>query len=146
MTDRTFSDPKLPLSQRPIRNLGSYHPLDIITKEKPAKFQIKWTTASKVMRHHNFCALERVSPPKGVQIGPKLKFFVFQVEIRWNHVHCPNLNRNGLKFLDLGPSALSGTLNCPFTIGPSSDRNWKFAHCHILEIIKLHKPAKLQVY
>ena len=31
-----------------IRNLGNYHLLDIITKEKPAKFQIKRTAGSKV--------------------------------------------------------------------------------------------------
>ena len=31
-----------------IRNLGNYHLLDIITKERPAKFQIKRTAGSKV--------------------------------------------------------------------------------------------------
>ena len=150
ITDRTFWGPKCPKSHRPtkgkVRNLGPYHLLDIITKEKLAKFQIKWTTASKVMRHRNFCAPKRVSPPKGVQIGPKLKFFVFQVGIPWNHVYNPNFKRNGLKFLDLWPTELSGTQNCPIPIGPFSDRNCKFAHCHILDIIKLHKPAKFQVY
>ena len=101
-----------------IRNLGHYHLLYIITKEKPAKFPIKWTTASKVMRHRNFCAPKRVSPPKGVQIGPKLKFSVFQVEIPWNHVYSPNFKRNGWKLLHLWPTALSGTQNCPIPIGP----------------------------
>ena len=129
-----------------IRNLGPYHLLDIITKEKPAKFQIKWTTASKVMRPRNICAPKRVSIPKGVQIGPKLKFSVFQVEIPWNHVYSPNFERNGWKLLHLWPTALSGTQNCPIPIGPFSDRNCKFGHCHILDIIKLHKPSKLQVY
>ena len=129
-----------------IRNLGPYHLLDIITKEKPAKFQIKWKTASKVMRHRNFCAPKRVNPPKGVQIGPKLKFSACQVEIPWNHMYSPNFKRNGWKFLDLWQTALSGTQNCPIPIVPFSERNCKFAHCHILDIIKLHKPAKFQVY
>ena len=129
-----------------IRNLGPYHLLDIITKEKSAKFQIKWTTATKVMRHRNVCALKRVSPPKGAQIGPKLKFSVFQLEIPWNHVYSPNFKRNGWKLLHLWPTALSGTQNCPIPISPFSDRNCKFAHCPILDIIKLHKPAKFQVY
>ena len=46
-------------------NLGPYQLLDIITKEKPAKFQIKWTTAAKVMRHRNFWVPKRVSTQKG---------------------------------------------------------------------------------
>ena len=94
----------------------------------------------------NFCAPKRVSPPKGAPIGPKLKFYVYQVEIPWNHVYSPNFKRSGSKLLQLWPTALSGTQNCPISIGPSSDRNWKFAKRHILDIIKLHKPAKFQVY
>ena len=129
-----------------IKNLRPYHLLDIITKEKPAKFQIKWTTTSKVMRHRNFCAPKRVSHPKGVQIGPKLKFSAFQVEIPWNHEYSPNFKRNGWKLLHLWPTALCGTQNCPIPISPFSDRNCKFAHCNILDIIKLYKPAKFQVY
>ena len=128
------------------RNLGPYHLLDIITNEKPAKFQIKWTTASKVMRHRNFCAPKRVSRPKGAQIGPKLVFLVLQGEIPRNHVYNPNFKWNGWKLLYLGPTALSGTQNSPIPIGRFSDRNCKFAHCNILDIIKLHKPSKLQVY
>ena len=53
MTDGTFWDPKLPHIPigkfwGTIRNLGNYHLLDTITKEKPAKFQIKRTAGSKV--------------------------------------------------------------------------------------------------
>ena len=128
-----------------IRYVGPYHLLDVITKDKPAKFQIKWTTASKVMRHRNFCAPKWVSTPKGAQIGPKLVFRVFQVEIPRNHEHSPNFKRNGWKLLDLRPTALSGTQNCPISIGPFSDINWKFAHCHILDIITQNVPAKLQM-
>ena len=127
-----------------IRNLGPYHLLDVITKEKPAKFQIKWTTASKVMRHRNFCTPKRVNPPKGVQIGPKLKFSVFQVEIPWNHVYSPNLKRNGWKLLQLWPTALSGTQNCPFPIGPFRRKIRNLGPYHLLDIITKEKPAKFQ--
>ena len=128
-----------------IRNLGHYHLLDIITKEKPAKFQMKQTAVSIVMIPRNFCAPKRVSTLKGAQVGPKLVFPVLQVEIPINHVHSPNLKRNGLKLLHLWTTALSGTQNCPISIGPSSDRNWKFSHCHILDIIMQIAPAKLQM-
>ena len=101
-----------------IRNLGPYHLLDIITKEKLAKFQIKRTTASKVMRHRNFWAPKRVITPKGSQIGPKMVFPVCQVEIPWNYVYSPNFKRSGWKLLNLWPTALSGTQNCPIPIGP----------------------------
>ena len=50
--------------RRKIRNLGPYHLLDIITKEKPAKFQTKWTLASKVMRPRNFLGPKKGQPPK----------------------------------------------------------------------------------
>ena len=95
MTDRTFSwsqncpIPKSPLRGQ-IRNLGHYHLLDIITKEKPAKFQIKQTAVSIVMIPHNFCAPKRVSTLKGAQIGPKLVFTVLQREMSRNHVHSLN--------------------------------------------------------
>ena len=46
-----------------IRNLGPYHLLDIISEEKPAKCQTKWTVASKVMRPRNFW-VRKVSVPK----------------------------------------------------------------------------------
>ena len=49
-----------------IWNLGHYHLVDNITKEKPAKFQIKWTAGSKVLRLCNFGA------PKGPKSGPNL--------------------------------------------------------------------------
>ena len=65
-----------------IRNLGPYHLLDIITKEKPAKFQIKWSTASKVMRHRNFCAPKRVSTPKGAKLAPNWNFMF----TRWRYL------------------------------------------------------------
>ena len=136
--------PKGPFRAK-IRNLGPYHLLHIITKEKPAKFLTKQTAGSKVLRLCNFCAPKRVSPPKGAQLGPKLVFPVFQVEIPRNHEHSPKLKRNGWELLQLWPTALSGTQNCPISIGPSSDRNWKFAHCHILDIIMQNIPAKLQM-
>ena len=128
-----------------IRNLGPDHLLDIITKEKPAKFQIKWTTASKVMRPHNVCAPKRVSTQKGAKIVPKFIFSVFQVEIPWNHVYSPNLKPNGWKLLNLWPTALFGTQNCPISIVPSFEGNCKFFPCHILDIITQNVPAKLQM-
>ena len=81
-----------------IWNLEPYHLLDIITKEKPAKFQTKRTAGSKVLRLCNFCA------PK---IGPILNFPVFQVEIPRNHGHKPNFKRNRFKFLHLELTELS---------------------------------------
>ena len=127
-----------------IRNLGPYLLLDIITKEKSAKLEIKWTTASKVMRHRKFCAPKMVSPPKGVQIGPKLKFSVFQVEIPWNQVYSPNFKRNGWKLLHLWLTALSGTQNCPIPIGPFRGKIRNLGPYLLLDIITKEKPAKFQ--
>ena len=90
-----------------IRNLGPYHLLDIITKEKPAKFQTKWTVASIVMRLRNFWVPKRVSTQKGPKSGPYRNFPILQVEIPRNHGHKPNLKRNRLKFLNLGPTEQS---------------------------------------
>ena len=76
MSDRTpFWDPKhCPFPIGPfdtkIRNLGPYQLLDIITEEKPAKFQIKWTTASKVMRHRNFVPRKGSALQKGNKLAP----------------------------------------------------------------------------
>ena len=64
-----------------IWNLGPYHLLDIITKEKPAKFQTKRTAGSKVLRLCNFCAPKRVKPPKGPKSGP---YGIFQFS-RWRY-------------------------------------------------------------
>ena len=112
-TDRTFLDPNCPTFTRPfwdrIWNLRHYHPVDNITKEKPAKFQIKWTAGSKVLRLCNFGAPKRVKTPKGPKSGlyGVWNFPIFQVEIRRNHGHGPNFKRNWLKILHLGPSKLS---------------------------------------
>ena len=63
------------------RNLGPDHLLDIITKEKPAKSQIKWTTASKVMRHRNFCAPKGSVPEKGHKCA---QYAIFEFS-RWRY-------------------------------------------------------------
>ena len=68
MTDRTFWDPKLPPFPYAhfwgkIWNLGPCHLLDIITKEKPAKFQTKRTAGSKVLRLCNFCGSKSEKGP-----------------------------------------------------------------------------------
>ena len=97
------------------------------------------------MRHRNFCAPKRVSTPKGVQICPKLKFPVFQVEIPRNHVYSPNLKRNGWKLLHLWPTALSGTQNCPIPIGPFGAKIRNLGPYHLLDIITKEKPAKFQI-
>ena len=128
-----------------ITKLWTYHLLDIITKEKPAKFQIKWTTAWKVMRPHNFWVPKRVSIPKGAQIGPKINFSIFQVEIPSNNEYRPNLKRNGWKLLNLWPTALSGTQNCPIPIGPFRGKIRDWGPCHLLDIITREKPAKFQI-
>ena len=52
------------------------------------------TCGSKVMRPPS-CNPKRVFAPKWEQIGPKLVFPVFQVEITINHGHRPNLKPNG---------------------------------------------------
>ena len=91
-----------------------------------------------------FCAPKRVSPPKGVQIGPKLKFSVFQVEIPWNHVYSPNFRQNGWKLLHLWPTALFGTQNCPIPIGPFRGKIRYVGPYHLLDIITKEKPAKFQ--
>ena len=88
-------------------NLEPYHLLDIITKEKPAKFQTKRTAGSKVLRLCYFCAPKRVKTRKGPKIGPILNFPVFQVEIPRNHGHRPNFKRNRFKFLHLELTELS---------------------------------------
>ena len=98
------------------------------------------------MRPRTIGAPKRGQYPKSAQVCPICNFLIFQVEIPSNNVYSPNFKRNGWKLLHLWPTALSGTQNCPIPIGSFSDRNYKFAHCHILDIIKLHKPAKFQVY
>ena len=65
-----------------IRNLGPYHLLDIITKEKLAKFQIKWTTASKVMRHRIFAPQKGSAPQKGYKLAPNWNFLFS----RWRYL------------------------------------------------------------
>ena len=133
--------------RRKIRNLGPYHLLDIITKEKPAKFQTKWTLASKVMRPRNFLGPKKGQPPKTGTNWLQIEILCFPsgdtlkscVQSKFQ------IKRNGWKLLQLWPTALSGTPNCPISIGPSSNRNWKFAHCHILDIVMQNVPAKLQM-
>ena len=119
------------------------HILYIIMQQKPAKFQVYWSTVSIVVRPRNFGAPKRVIT---TQKGPKYVSHVLPVEISKNHVHRPNLKRIGWKFLHLWPTAHFGTQNCPIPTGQVRDRVWKFAHCHILYIIMQQKPAKFQVY
>ena len=128
-----------------IRNLGPYHLLDIITKEKPAKFQIKWTTASKDMRPRNFCALKKGQYPKRAQICPIWNFLIFQVEIPSNNEYRPNLEPNGWKLLHLWPTALSGTQNCPIPIGPFRGKIRYVGPYHLLDILTNEKPDKFQI-
>ena len=90
-----------------IRYVGPYHLLDIITKDKPAKFQTKWTLTSKVLRLCNFCAPKKGQNPKRAQIGSIWDFPVLQVEIPRNHRSKPNLKRNRFKFLNLWPTEQS---------------------------------------
>ena len=92
----------------------------------------------------NFCAPKRVSTLKGAQIGPKFVFPVLQGEIHRNNAHSPNFRRNCWKLLQLWPTALSGTQNCPIP----TDKFWgKIRYVgpyHLLEIITKEKPAKFQ--
>ena len=127
-----------------IRNLGPYHLLDIIAKEKHAKFQIKWTTASKVMRPRNFWVPKRVSTPKWAQISPIWNISVFQVEIPSNNGYRPNLKPNGWKLLNLWQTALFGTQNCPIPIGRFRGKIGNLGPYHLLDIITKEKPAKFQ--
>ena len=128
-----------------IRNLGPYHLLDIITKEKPAKFQIKQRAGSIVMIPRNFCAPKRVSTPrKGVQMCPILNFLIFQVEIPSNNEYRPNLKPNGWKLLNLWPTALFGTQNWPIPIGPFRGKIGNLGPYHLLDIITKEKTAKFQ--
>ena len=78
------------------------HIFDIIMQHIPAKLHMSWTCGSKVMRPPSFCNPKRVIAPKWEQIGPKLVFPVFQVEITRNHWHRPNLKPNGWTLLYLG--------------------------------------------
>ena len=148
MIDRTFWDPNCPipigLLRGKIRSLRHYHLLDIVTKEKPWKFQIKQTAVSIVMIPRNFCAPKRVSTRKGPQMLPICNFLIFQVEIPWNYVYSPNLKRNGWKLLHLWPTALSGTQNCPIPIGLLRGKIRSLGHYHLLHIVTKEKPCKLQ--
>ena len=149
MTDRTFWDPKLPHCHRPIwdknQEFRTVPPFRYHNQRETCQISNKMDNRFKIMRHRNFCAPKRVNPPKGVQIGPKLKFSVFQVEIPWNHVYSPNLKRNGCKLLHLWPTALCGTQNCPIPIGPFSDRITKLWTYHLLDIITKEKPDKFPI-
>ena len=119
----------------------------LIMQQKPAKFQVYWSAGSIVMRPPNFAAPKRVSTPKGAQICPQIALSCLQVEISKNHVHRPIiLKRNGWKLLHLWPTVLTGTQTCPIPIGQVRDRIWKFADCHVLDIIMQQNPAKFQVY
>ena len=116
MTDRTFWDPKLPHSHRPIYGqiwvFRPYHLLDIITKEKPAKFQTKWTLASKVMRPRNFWVPKRVSTKKGPKLGP-YEIFLFS---RWRYPEIMGTNQiwseTGLNF-SIEDRPNNRSQNCP---------------------------------
>ena len=81
-----------------IRNLGPYQLLDIITKEKPAKFHTKRTAGSKVLRLCNFWVPKRVNTPKGPKSGPYEIFLFF----RWRYPKIMGTNQiwseTGLNF------------------------------------------------
>ena len=139
----------LPHSHRPMLgdrngNLGPYHLLDIITQIRNlAKFQIKRTTASKVMRPRNFCAPKKGQYPKVAQICPKWNFGIFQVEIPSNNEYRPNLKPNGWKLLNLWPIALSGTQNCPIRIAPFMGKNRNLGPSQLLDIITKEKVCQI---
>ena len=88
-------------------NLEPYHLLDIITKEKPAKFQTKRTAGSKVLRLCNFCAPKRVKTRKGPKSVP---YWIFLFP-RWRYPEIMGtdqiLRRNRFKFLHLELTELS---------------------------------------
>ena len=120
-----FLGPKIVQNWGKIWNLGPYHLLDIITKEKPAKFQTKRTAGSKVLRLCNFCAPKRVKTRK----GPKSVPYVIFLSSRWRY---PEIMGTDQIWSETG-------LNSPFrtdrTIGPKivpppkplfSEGNWKF--------------------
>ena len=97
------------------------------------------------MRPQNFCAPKRVSTPKGVQMCPTWHVLVFQVELPSNNEYRPNLKPNRWKLLHLWPTALSGTQNCPFPIGPFGAKIRNFGPYHLLDNITKEKSAKIQM-
>ena len=128
-----------------IRNLGPYHLLDVITKEKPAKFQIKWTTASKVMRHRNFCTPKKGQPPKRGTNWPQIEIFCFPGgDTLKSCVQSKFASETVENCSILWPTALSGTQNCPFPIGPFRRKIRNLGPYHLLDIITKEKPAKFQ--
>ena len=97
------------------------------------------------MRPRNFCAPKRVSTQKGSKSVPNWNFLIFQVEIPSNNEYRPNLKPNGWKLLNLWPTALSGTQNCPIPIGPFRGKIRYLGPYHLLDIITKEKPAKFQI-
>ena len=94
-----------------------------------------------------FCCPKKGQYPKrGPNMSPNCSFMFCRWRYLKNHVHRPILKRNGWKLLHLWPTVPTGTQNCPIPIGQVRDRIWKFAHCHILDIIMQQKTAKFQVY
>ena len=92
---------------------------------------------------------KKIDPKKG--ITPK----VAQIAQNWCFLFCRwrylKIMRtvqiwkpNGWKLLYLGPPAHFGAQKCPKR-GPFTERNWKFAHCHIFDLIMQHIPGKLQM-
>ena len=83
-TDRTFWDQNCPIPKGQVRDriwkFAHCHILDIITQQKPAKFQVYWSTVSIVVRPRNFGAPKRVITPKAAQICPKYVSQVLPVE------------------------------------------------------------------
>ena len=96
------------------------------------------------MRPRNFWVPKRVSTPKGAQISPISNFLIFQVEIPSTNEYTPNLKPNSWKLLNLWPTALFGTQNCPIPIGPFRGKFGYFGPYHLLDIITKEKPAKFQ--
>ena len=97
------------------------------------------------MRPHNLRAPKKGHYPKSAQICPICNFLIFQVEIPRNHVHSPNLKPNRWKLLNLWPTALFGTQNCPIPIGPFRGKIGNLWPCHLLDSITEEKLAKFQI-
>ena len=102
-----------------ILNLGHYRPVDNITKEKPAKFQIKWTTGRKVLRLCNFGA------PKRAQIESIWHFPVLQVDTPESWAQ----TKFEAKPVEISPFRTERTIGPKNAPCPLSDRNWKFGQC-----------------
>ena len=100
-----------------IRYVGPYHLLDIINKEKPAKFHTKRTAGSKVMRPRNFWVPKRVNTPKGPKSGP----YEICLFFRWRYPKIMGTNQiwreTGLNF-SIQDRPNNRSQNCPISQTP----------------------------